>query len=56
MHLIDIVHRLNFLVSLPFVFDSLFRCVSQYTVSADPSKFLIRSKDLLHVEVRRTDV
>jgi hypothetical protein len=52
MHPIDIVHRLKFLFSLLFVFGSLYGCATQYTVSAEPNDFLIRSGDLLSVVVK----
>jgi hypothetical protein len=51
MHQKKIIHILKLLFILLF-FYSLFGCATQYTVTAEPSEFLLRSGDLLSVEVK----
>lgn len=50
MRLIDVFHRIKLMFVLSFVLVSLFGCATQYTVTAEPSKFLLRSGDLLSEE------
>jgi hypothetical protein len=52
MRLIDVFHRIKLLFVLSFVLVSLFGCATQYTVTAEPSVFLLRSGDLLSVNVK----
>lgn len=52
MHPKDIFHRLKFLSAFLFAFCSLYGCATKYSVSAEPNEFLIRSGDLLSVEVK----
>jgi hypothetical protein len=52
MHLIDFFHRTKSMFFLLFVLVSLFGCAAQYTVTADPSELLLRSGDLLSVNVK----